>query len=156
MEAFSRFVDQVRGRVLHYSACIKHLRICCASLSRALGTDAAVEYDFPVPIEDELRELCAYMVGVLFQYGHLGQEMWPLPPSTLAEQFMSGILTDAIALITWDASIWDIRPLNICQHIQTYVRYVKGDLFWDIFTYVKVPNICHKISFKICFLFKDI
>jgi hypothetical protein len=27
------------------------------------------------------------------------------------------------------SDIWDIGPLNICQHIQTYVRYVRGNLF---------------------------
>ena len=130
MEAFSRFVDQVRGWVLHYSACIKHFRICCASPSQALGTDAAVEYDFPVPVEDELRELCAHMVGVLFhwQYGHLGQEMWPLPPSTLAEQLMSGILTDSIALITWDASIDGWAALARWWELRGDRRALRGQL----------------------------
>ena len=103
-EASARMVDQVRGRVLHYSACVKHLRVSCASLSLALGTDQQVEYDFRVNVDQELRATCCHMVDVIFQYGSAGCDLWPLPPSTMLARFMDGTLTEAIALLTWDAA----------------------------------------------------
>jgi hypothetical protein len=102
--ASARMVDQVRGRVLHYSACVKHLRISCASLSLALGTDQQVEYDFEVQVDQELRSRCRHMIDVIFQYGWAGCDLWPVPPSTMWARFMDGSLTDAVALLTWDAS----------------------------------------------------
>ena len=44
--------------------------------------------------------------------GTRGRRGGGFPPSTPAEQFMSGILTDSIALFTWDASVdgWAALP----------------------------------------------
>ena len=102
--ASGRIMDQVRGRVLHYSACIKHLRICCASLSPAQGSTSPEDYDLEVPVDVALRSLCQHLVSVIFQYSDKGKELWPTPASTLFARFMAGTVSEALALLTWDAA----------------------------------------------------
>ena len=101
--ATAREVDRVRGRAIHYSACIDHLRVPCASLARLLGSDGPITYDFEVCISHELRALCGRMLDIVFQHGPRGSEMWPVPPATLYEKFSHGIITSRMFTLTWDA-----------------------------------------------------
>ena len=109
--ASGRTVDQVLGRASHYSACIKHLRISCASLTAALGTngvtgfDKRKHYDLEIQIDEPMRQLCQHMTSVVLQYSEAGKELWPTPPSTLLARFMAGTVTDAVASLTWDAAV---------------------------------------------------
>ena len=40
----------------------------------------------------------------MIQYSKAGKELWPTPASTLLASFMAGKVSEAIALITWDAA----------------------------------------------------
>ena len=102
--ASSREGDRVRGRAIHYSACIQHLRVCCASLSRLLGTEGPVEYDSEIPVTPLLQALCQKMLDIVMQYGSVGSELWPVEPATLYDRFMRGLLHSLFFVLTWDAS----------------------------------------------------
>jgi len=100
----TRGVDRVRGRSLHYSACIPHLRVFCASFSQLLGTEGKVEYDSTLRVTPPLRALCQNMLNVIFRYAPVGSELWPVPPATLYDQFLKGHIRAHMYTLTWDAA----------------------------------------------------
>ncbi len=55
----TRQLDSIKGRLLHYSAAIRHLRIRVAELARLIGPIVEASYDQPLPAPAGLPELAA-------------------------------------------------------------------------------------------------
>jgi hypothetical protein len=58
-EMSTRELDGVKGRVQHYSACVRHLHILATELGCLIGTVDESSYDKPREITTELRSLAA-------------------------------------------------------------------------------------------------
>jgi hypothetical protein len=63
-----RELDCVHCRVLHYSACMRHLRILATELGRLAGPVDEASYDRPRPISAELLALAEEMAEVVGRY----------------------------------------------------------------------------------------
>jgi hypothetical protein len=100
-----RDLARVRGRVMHYASCIKHIRIFCASLSLALGSEGDPEYDDPLPVTPHLVNLCTELLKVVQRYAEIGAPLWPHVPSSLFGLFLRGGATHLrLFELVWDAS----------------------------------------------------
>ena len=99
-----RELDGVRGRVLHYSACVRHLRILATELGRLAGPVDDATYDKPRPISAELRELAREMDRVVRRYSGAGVPLWPPVASSAYASFLRGELGPEFFSLTWDAS----------------------------------------------------
>jgi hypothetical protein len=72
-----RELDGVKGRVLHYSACLLHTSILATEPGRLNGPVDEATYDRPRSISAELRELADEMVWVVGRYSEAGVPLWP-------------------------------------------------------------------------------
>jgi hypothetical protein len=94
-----RDLDRVKGRLLHYSAAVRHLRIRVTEMQRLMGPQepgdrgelslpsafsptAAEHYDRLCPLPAGLAELAAEMDAVIARYGPLGAPLWPAVASS--------------------------------------------------------------------------
>ena len=100
----TRELDGVKGRVVHYSACVRHLRILATELGRLVGTVDEASYDKPRPITGELRALAEEMAGVVERYSGAGVPLWPPVASSAYTSFLRGELGPEFFSLTWDAS----------------------------------------------------
>jgi hypothetical protein len=116
-----RVLDRVKGRLLHYSQAIRHLRICITEMQRCMGpleaddSDASIRpspfartasehYDRPAPAPAGLDELAAEMDALLVRYGPLGVPLWPRVDSSAYGALLSGEEKSLLCALTWDAS----------------------------------------------------
>lgn len=103
-EMSTRELDGVKGRVQHYSACVRHLRILATELGRLIGTVDESLYDKPRAITTELRSLAGELESVVDRYSESGAALWPPVASSCYASFMRGELGLEFFSLTWDAS----------------------------------------------------
>ena len=116
-----RDLDRIKGRLLHYSTAIRHLRIRVTEMQRCMGpleaddSDAAsgpspfartvsAHYDRPAPVPSGLPALAAEMDDLLARYGPLGVPLWPHVASSAYAALLSGEEKSIFCALTWDAS----------------------------------------------------
>jgi hypothetical protein len=100
-----RELDRIKGRFLHYSAAIRHLRIRVTELHRLMGPPPADEaYDFPRALPDGIAALADEMADVVRRYGPLGAPLWPPVASSAYAALLSGEERSLFCALTWDAS----------------------------------------------------
>ncbi len=104
-ELTGRELDGIRGRVLHYSACVRHLHILATEVGRLAGPVDEAAYDKPRPISAELRELAGEMEWVMGRYSAAGVPFWPPVASSAYASFLLGELGTELFSLTWDASM---------------------------------------------------
>ncbi len=100
----ARELDGVKGRVQHYSACVRHLRILATELGRLAGPVDEASYDRPRPVSAELRALAGEMAMVVERYSGSGVPLWPPVASSAYASFLRGELGPEFFALTWDAS----------------------------------------------------
>ncbi len=88
-----RDLDRIKGRLLHYSAATRHLRIRVTEMQCLMGPlvegdpddssrpspfarTASAHYDRPAPAPAGLAELAAEIDALLARYGPLGMPLW--------------------------------------------------------------------------------
>jgi hypothetical protein len=118
-----RDLDRIKGRLLHYSTAIRHLRICVTKMQCCMGpleaddSDAAswpspfartasahYDSDRPAPAPAGLPELAAEMNDLLSRYGPLGVPLRPHVASSAYAALLSGEEKSLFCALTWDAS----------------------------------------------------
>ena len=102
--ATRREIDRVNGRVLHYSACVRHLRVLATELARLAGPVVEEAYDRSEPVSDALRSLTGEIVAVVERYSGAGVPLWPPVASTAYASFLRGEAGPEFFALTWDAS----------------------------------------------------
>ncbi len=71
-----RDLDRVKGRFLHYSQAVRHLRIRVTEMQRLMGPVAlGAAYDSPGPLPTGLAELAAEMGAVVERFGSVGSAL---------------------------------------------------------------------------------
>ena len=103
-EMTARELDGVKGRVLHYSACIRHLRILATELGCLAGPVDESTYDRRQPVSAEMRALAGEMAEVVEHYSGSGVPLWPPVASSAYASFVRGELGPEFFALTWDAS----------------------------------------------------
>ena len=99
-----RELDSVKGRLLHYSAAIRHLRVRVTELARVMGPISEELYDVPFPASPELVALSSELCTVIERYAPLGSPLWPPVPSSAYRALLRGEETAVFFALTWDAS----------------------------------------------------
>ena len=116
-----RDLDRVKGRLLHYSAAIRHLRIRVTEMQRLMGPQsregpdegalpspysptASEHYDRLGPPPVGLAELASEMDAIVVRYGPLGAPLWPPVASSAYAALLSGEELALFCALTWDAS----------------------------------------------------
>lgn len=99
-----RELDSVKGRVLHYSACVRHLRILATELARLIGPVVVEAYDVPVDVTDDMRALADEIVSVVDRFSSDGVPLWWPVASSAYAAFLRGEEMLAFFSLTWDAS----------------------------------------------------
>ena len=101
-----RELDWVKGRVLHYSACIRHTRVLGSEISRLIGPANEATYDDPILITSEMRALARELRHVTERFAPAGAPLWALVASSTYACFLKGDVEvrDGFFSLTWDAS----------------------------------------------------
>ena len=107
----ARALAKIRGKALHFSLGVHHLRVLVPEISLALGTESdpsdkkpEIDWDREVPTTDAMVELGRELLTVISKGAPLGVEMWPLHPSSLYGRFLRGRYGRApLFVLTWDA-----------------------------------------------------
>jgi hypothetical protein len=107
----ARALAKIRGKALHFSLGVHHLRVLVPEISLALGTESdpsdkkpEIDWDREVPTTDAMVELGRELLTVISKGAPLGVEMWPLHPSSLYGRFLRGRYGSApLFVLTWDA-----------------------------------------------------
>jgi hypothetical protein len=116
-----RDLDRIKGRLLHYSQAIRHLRIRITEMQHCMGPQvvehpdaafaprsfartASASYDWPAPLPAGLAALATEMDALLVRYGPLGVPLWPRVPSSAYAALLSGEEKSLLCALTWDAS----------------------------------------------------
>jgi hypothetical protein len=114
-----RDLDRVKGRLLHYSTAIRHLRIRVTEMQCLMGPlpeddgpshpspfsrTVSALYDRPAPIPAGLAELAAEVDALVERYGPLGVPLWPPVASSAYAKLLSGEERALLCGLTWDAS----------------------------------------------------
>ena len=99
-----RSLDSVKGRLLHYSAAISHLRVLVTELARLMGPVSEETYDDPIPTPAGLSELAAEMHSRVLRFAPAGSPLWPAVPSSAYAALLSGAERLVFCSLTWDAS----------------------------------------------------
>gem|GEM_PF-2417476 len=104
-ESFSlRTLQSVRGRILHYSICIMHIRPLAPLLSAPGANQDALDARFPMTVA--LRRACSVILDTVNRFADLGAPMWPPVPSSLYGRFLRKELRqERVAVIIWDSSV---------------------------------------------------
>ena len=98
-----RGLDSVRGRILHYSLSIRHLRILATEITWLIGTEEEPAYDEELPVSDDMRNLASEIEEVTKKYAPQGCALWPAIPSSLYGGFLRGETGPGFAVATWDS-----------------------------------------------------
>ena len=99
-----RDLDRVKGRLLHYSSAIRHLRIRVTEMQRLMGPVSEAIYDRAGPPPAGLAELAAEMRDIILRYGPSGTPLWPPVASSAYASLLSGEEQLLFCAVTWDAS----------------------------------------------------
>ena len=99
-----RALDSVKGRLLHYSAAIRHLRVLVSELGRLMGPVSEELYDVPMPAPAGLAELAVELADCIARFAPSGSPLWPAIPSSAYSALLSGSEMQAFCSLTWDAS----------------------------------------------------
>ena len=99
-----RELDSIKGRVLHYSACIRHTRVLATEMARLMGPIDEEAYDVAIEITVEMRALSKEIVATVERYSAAGVPLWPPVPSSAYAAFLRGEELSAFFSLTWDAS----------------------------------------------------
>ena len=135
----ARELDSIKGRLLHYSAGVRHLRVLVTELQRLMGPVPEDEYDDIGPAPAGLEELSAEMCSVLARYAPLGRPLWPPPASSAYATFLRGEAPALFCALTWDASTfgwaalarwWDLAGPSPVSREQLLVGTWPPD--WDV------------------------
>jgi len=102
---------KIRGKAIHLSRGVNHLRVLVAEISLKLGTESdpddeeqGIDWDREMTTTDEMADLGREMWCVLEKGAPEGTELWPLHPSTLYARFQSGRFQgERLFVLTWDA-----------------------------------------------------
>jgi hypothetical protein len=99
-----RDLDRVKGRFLHYSQAIRHLRIRVTEMQHLMGPVALGQaYDSPGPLPTGLAELAAEMGEVVGRFGSVGTPLWPAVASSASSYsfLLSGEERRLFCSLTW-------------------------------------------------------
>ena len=100
-----RELDRVKGRFLHYSAAVRHLRIRVTELHCLMGPAPEDRlYDVARALPDGVAALAGEMAEVIRHYGPLGAPLWPPVASSAYAALLSGEERSLFCALTWDAS----------------------------------------------------
>ncbi len=85
-------LDSVKGRLLHYSAAVRHLRVLVTDImmQRIMGPVPEEEYDDIGPAPEGLAALSAELRSVLTRYAPVGCPLWPPPASSAYAALLRG------------------------------------------------------------------
>ena len=92
----ARGLAKVRGKAVHYSACISFLRFYAVEVSYLLGSEqeedeqGAYDWDREFVVTPKMVALGGEMLEVVRRFAPKGRELWPLVPTTLYGRFMAG------------------------------------------------------------------
>ena len=85
----ARGLAKVRGKAMHYAACIPFLRFYAVEVSLLLGTDreedeeSEFDWDLDYQVTSHMVALGSEMMEIIRRFAPRGKELWPLVPSTL-------------------------------------------------------------------------
>ena len=106
-----QFCDHVRGRLQHYSAGLKYVRVYAAAFLNCgdnldkPGASARPDYLIPSPVLPFLHEACRHLLWVIDRYHSAGSDLWPPVPSSFYRAFfLDEDLGHLVLVATWDAS----------------------------------------------------
>ena len=99
-----RELDSIHGRMLHYSAAIRHLRILVTEMRCLLGPKDEASYDWPGSAPAGLPELAVEMRAIIVRYGSAGCPLWPPVASSAYAALLCGEEKVLFCSVTWDAS----------------------------------------------------
>ena len=99
-----RELDSIKGRLLHYSAAIRHLRVPLAELARLMGPVSEDLYDEPRPAPEGLADLSAELCEILRSFAPSGSPLWPPLASSAYASLLRGEERSVFCSLTWDAS----------------------------------------------------
>jgi hypothetical protein len=96
----ARELDSIKGRLLHYSATVRHLRVLVTELQRLMGpVPGEEEYDDIGPAPEGMVALSAELCSVLERFAPAGCPLWPPSPAPTASSAYAALLRgDAPAL----------------------------------------------------------
>jgi hypothetical protein len=121
-----RIVARVRGKALHYGCALPFVAVAAPSLLHLMhnwetGTEpvavpsldeekaAVFDWDRELQVSERAQRALDFMrtaVENQEKYGHSGQPLWPVVPSSLYGAFLAGEERDAhVLVITFDASV---------------------------------------------------
>ena len=100
-----RDLDRVKGRLLHYSQAVRHLRIRVTEMQRLMGPVAlGSAYDAPEPPPAGLSDLAVEFGAVIQRFGSAGTPLWPAVASSAYGCLLSGEERRLFCALTWDSS----------------------------------------------------
>jgi hypothetical protein len=85
-----RELDGVKGRVLHYSACVRHTRILGSEIASLTGPADDATYDNPIIITSEMRALARELRHVTERFAPAGAPLWAPVASSAYSSFLRG------------------------------------------------------------------
>lgn len=99
-------LDGVKGRVLHYSACVRHTRILGSEIASLTGPADDATYDNPIIITSEMRALARELRHVTERFAPAGAPLWAPVASSAYSSFLRGDadVRERFFSLTWDAS----------------------------------------------------
>jgi hypothetical protein len=99
-----RLLDRVKGRLLHYSVAISHLRILVTELGRLMGPVSEELYDQVLPTPPGLGSLSSEICNIIRRFAPSGRPLWPIVPSSAYAALLRGDEQHVLCSLTWDAS----------------------------------------------------
>jgi len=107
----ARGLAKIRGKAIHLSRGVNHLRVLAAEISLRLGTeldpvddDHEFDWDRELSTTGDMIDLGREMCCVLRKGAPEGTELWPLHPSTLYSRFLRGRFQGKrMFVLSWDA-----------------------------------------------------
>jgi hypothetical protein len=97
-------IAEHRGRLIHYSLGINHLRVLSTELTWYIGTEEKPDYDRQVDMDANLSAVADEIVHVVRVFGPLGRPLWPPVASSLLGAFERGEARDNLAVLSTDSS----------------------------------------------------
>ena len=93
----ARNLAKIRGKALHFSLGISHLRVLVPEISLTLGTESdpddkehGIDWDREITNTEGMLELGLEILRVIRKGAPEGAEMWPPHQSTLYSRFLRG------------------------------------------------------------------
>ena len=141
----ARGLAKIRGKAIHLSRGVNHLRVLVAEISLKLGIDSdpddeeqGIDWDREITTTGEMADLGREMWRVLEKGAPDGTELWPLHPSTLYARFQRTVPGEAIFVLTWDAG-----PMGYAALLTWWERDASGQMGieadvarWDVATWL--------------------